>query len=136
MKNKLIYIAIIGLFVVTGCGCDNRKITKESVTTDAPLTDIEKEVLNGEKGIQDNYVISNIKVENGKLIGTIQNKTKSKKSVRIDIMLMNAETYEQYGMVNIEVNNIDGNSKKNFEQELDENKAKANKFDARVVEEK
>ena len=127
MKKKYIYVLIIGMLFLTGCGCSDRKITEESVTTKAPKTDIEKEVLDGDKGIQDHYAVSEVKVENGKLTGKVQNKTKDEKTVRIDIMLMNSETYEQYGMANIEVK-VKGNSSATFSEELDENKSKANKL--------
>ena len=135
MKKNYLYILIIGMLFLTGCGCNSRAITEENVTTKAPKTDIEKEVLDGDKGIQDHYTISDLKVSDGKLTGKIQNKTNNTKTVRIDIMLMNSETYEQYGMVNVEVKNVKGNSTTTFSEELDENKSKADKFDARIVEE-
>lgn len=147
MKKILVSLLVFTLIFVSGCGKktnentivnnnDNNLSEEEikKVTTDAPMTDIEKEVLNGEGGIQDNYAVENIRVENGYLLGTVTNKGTSTKSISISILMMNSESGEQYGVTNVDVDDLDGGASFDFSILLEESAHAADKFDARVNE--
>lgn len=152
MKKKVIVslLAFILFFSMTGCGKksnssknqneNNQAVkmpTEEEIrkaTVDAPMTDIEKEVLLGEGGIQQNYLIENIRIENGYLIGTITNQGTENKIISLFVLMMNSETGEQYGTVDFVIGDIAAGETKEFVNPVEESVWGATGFNTRVTE--
>lgn len=149
MKKKIIFslLTLAMVFSMTGCfktkkvtnnNSSNSNVPSQSeikkVTTDAPMTDIEKEVLKGEGGIQNEYSVENIRIENGNIIGTVTNKGSAQKSISISILMMSVETGGQFGIIDVEVNELGAGETREFINPVNESAWAANNFEPRVYE--
>lgn len=153
MKKKIIlslltFVLVIGM---TGCGKksskennkeeNNNQVVKmpteeeiKKATVDAPMTDIEKEVLLGEGGIQQNYLVENIRIENGNVVGTVTNQGSEQKSISMFILMMNAETGEQLGTTDFIIGEIEAGGTREFVNPVEENAWGSTSFETRITE--